>query len=109
MGTARGHLIGIGFGTDCEPVSARRGWSGLRDADVDYPFSANHDVPADPGGFARVRWNISGFVHDFARCTLLAGFIVLRPLRFFIDSFAAQHLLWGIVTLVTMLLERRTS
>lgn len=85
------------------------GWAGLWDVYITYPFAAGDEVPAEPGGLMRVRWNISGYLYDFGPWVLLASFSVARFPKLLKDTFALQHLLWGIVALLTMLLETRTS
>ncbi len=93
----------------CLYFYTRGAWPGLWEVYFNYPFAANNEVPAEPAGFERIRWSLSGFVYNFAAWIALAACIVFRPRKFVQDNFALLHLVWGAVALTTMMLETRTS
>ncbi|MCB9540154.1 MAG: hypothetical protein H6704_28410 [Myxococcales bacterium] len=74
-----------------------------------YPLAAGQEVPAERQGFARFRDSLVSYLRAFGPLLLLAAGGLLRGRRIGRDTFAAQHALWGLTALVTLLLESRTS
>lgn len=81
----------------------------LWDVYVAYPLAAAEQVPAERQGFARIRDSLLSYLRAFGPLLLLGCGVLFRVRHVGRDTFAAQHALWGLTALVTLLLESRTS